>query len=292
MRVARLTAFFVATCVIACTVIAALGFALSIRPHRFVSGATPAQLGWAYESISLRTEDGLNLSAWLIPAAAEEGRRRAVIVLHGYPFSKGDMIGVTGFLHADHDLLLLDMRYFGASEGSLTTLGHHEWRDVAAGVRYLKEREYGSIGVWGISLGASVGLVALEHEIEIDAIVADSPYSDLHEMTLDYYLRLPILAPIMATMTDVLARVVIGVAPSDVSPARAAAGSRTPMLLVHGTDDRTIPLQHHERVVAALGPHHNAQTLLIAGAGHGQTYPFDRAGYEARVLEFFGRYLS
>jgi dipeptidyl aminopeptidase/acylaminoacyl peptidase len=291
-RAVMRAAFFVVSCMLGFTVLATAGFALSIRPHRYISAATPAQHGWAYEAITLRTEDDLKLSAWLIPAAAETRGRSAVIVLHGYPYSKGDVLGITPFLHDQHDLLLLDMRYFGGSEGTLTTLGHHEWRDVAAGVRLLKDRGYASVGVWGISMGASVALLTLAREAGIDAVVADSPYSDLHEMTLDYYLRLPVMAPILATITDLLARAVIGVAPADVSPARAAAASRKPILLIHGADDRTIPLHHHERMRAGLGPHANVQTWLIAGAGHGQGYPIDKARYEARVLDFFSQHLG
>lgn len=283
--------FFAVSCLLGCTVLAAAGFALSIRPHRYVSSATPTQFGWAYEGVTLRTEDDLHLAAWLIPASNEEPGRSAVIVLHGYPYSKGDVLGITPFLHDEHDLLLLDMRYFGGSEGTITTLGHREWRDVAAGVRFLRDRGYASVGVWGISMGASVALITLAHESGIDAVVADSPYSDLHEMTLDYYLRLPVMAPILAAITDLMARAFIGVAPADVSPARAAAATRTPILLIHGAADRTIPVQHHERVRAGLGPNTNVQTWLIAGAEHGQAHALDKARYQARVLDFFAQHL-
>jgi fermentation-respiration switch protein FrsA (DUF1100 family) len=136
-------------------------------------------------------------------------------------------------------------------------------------------------------MGASVALLTLAHETAIDAVVADSPYSDLHEMTLDYYLRTPVLAPILAGITDLLARAVIGVAPSDVSPARAAAATETPILLIHGADDQTIPPHHHARVRAGLGPDANVDSWLVAGAPHGHAFSVDPERYQARVLEFF-----
>lgn len=272
--------------------LAGLGFFYSVRPPRYVSSQTPADLGWSYENVSLRTADGLKLKGWYIPRAGGVDGRRAVIVLHGYPFDKGNILFVTPFLREHYDLFLLDFRYFGGSAGSFTTLGLREWQDVVAAVDYLRGRGAASIGVWGFSLGASVGLLALTRTDDIDAVVADSPFSDIGSMTMDYYAFLPGANRLLTLYTDALARLVFGASLNDVSPMRAVQASPVPVLLVHGERDSTIPQAHFERVRQALANNEKAEFWLVDGAGHGYTYAEARSGYEARVLEFFGKHVN
>ena len=247
-------ATILAAILVGLVLLATLGFFYSIRPVRFTANRSPADLGWAFDAVALQTRDGLRLSAWHIPQPGGSGER-AVIVLHGYPFSKADILGVTHFLHDHYDLLLFDLRYFGQSEGSLTTLGHREWQDVLAAVEYLRARGTSSIALWGFSVGASVALLALPHTEDVTAVVADSPFSDLGAMTMDYYRPFPVVDRFLAFCTDLLSRAYLGVSPTDVSPLRAAAASRVPILLIHGSADSTIPIAHFERFRAALGEH-------------------------------------
>lgn len=272
--------------------IACLGFFVSIRPPRYYSARTPADLGWQFERVALRTSDGLTLSGWYIPRAGGSDGRRAVVVLHGYPFSKNDILGVTPFIHQRYDLLLFDFRYFGESQGSITTVGHREWQDLLAAIEYLKGRGVESIGVWGFSLGAAVGLMALTHTSDIRAVVADSAYSDLHEMTLEYYGSAPIFSPVLALFTDLLARTLIGASPRDVSPLDAARRTEVPLLLIHGADDRTISARHFERFRNALHGRPNTELWLVEKASHGMVHTVEGPTYQARMLEFFGRHLG
>jgi fermentation-respiration switch protein FrsA (DUF1100 family) len=56
------------------------------------------------------------------------------------------------------------------------------------------------------------------------------------------------------------------------------------VLLVHGTEDRTVRTEDADRLVAAasVGGRH----LVIGGAGHGEGHAVDPAAYEAAVNLF------
>ena len=272
--------------------LASVGFFYSIRPMRYLTDRSPADLGWTFESVSLRTRDGLQLSAWYVPKAGTGPGGRAVIALHGYPFSKADILGVTPYLHEGYDLLLLDFRYFGRSEGSMTTFGHREWQDVVAGVDFLRERGTESIALWGFSFGASVALLALPHTDAIDAVIADTPFSDLGAMARDYYRSLPLANHLLAFLTDLMSRAYVGVSPREVSPLRAAASSTVPLLLIHGDRDSTIPIDHFERMRNALAGRPGTELWVVEGANHGRTYGSAPGVYEERVLGFLARYLQ
>lgn len=284
--------FLLATAALALAGLALLGFVYTLHPLRYVSRATPADLGWPFESISLRTRDGLVLKGWYIPRAGGSDAQRAIIVLHGYPFDKGNILGVTRFLHDQFDLLLFDFRYFGESEGSFSTVGHRERLDLLAAVEYLRARRVAAIGVWGFSLGASAALLALPETDSIHALVADSAYADLRTMAMDYYRLIPVANHLLALYTDLLSRVFIGVWPSEVAPARAVQATRVPILVIHGAADATIPPHHFQRIREALADNPAAEFWLLDGVDHGLTYAMGREAYEARVLAFFQRHLK
>src|SRR5688500_14136630 len=102
--------------------LAAAGLAFAIHPPKYVDPRTPGDLGWEFERIAFRAEDGPTLRGWYVPAEGTAAGRSAIVVLHGYPFDKGNVLGVTQFLHREYDLLLFDSRYFGESEGDFTTV--------------------------------------------------------------------------------------------------------------------------------------------------------------------------
>ncbi len=292
MEVPSRLVLLVALVLVPLFIIGVLGFAMGIRPPRSTSPRTPADYGWTYETVSLRTRDGLTLSAWFIPRDAGEDKRPVVIVLHGYPYDKGNVLGVTPFLHQHYDLLLIDFRYFGKSEGQFTTFGHREWQDVVAAVDYARGRGATAVGIWGFSFGGAIGLLSLAHTDGVNAVVADSAFASMEAMVMDYYRYFSVADRFLAGFTDVMSRIVLGVAPADVSPERAIAGKTTPIMLIHSAADATIPIRHHEALKQALARNPNAEFWLLERAAHGMTYSSDRTAYEARVLGFFSRHLA
>jgi len=93
-----------------------------------VSSITPRNLNMPYEQVSFTTADGLSLRGWFILS----GKRAAktLILLHGYPADKGNILPALAFLHADFNLLLFDFRYLGESDGSYSTAGAKEVEDL------------------------------------------------------------------------------------------------------------------------------------------------------------------
>ncbi len=55
-----------------------------------------------------------------------------------------------------------------------------------------------------------------------------------------------------------------------------------PLLLVHGSADRTLPLRDARRLAAAAPS--GAQHLVVEGADHGLAHATDPAGYERAVV--------
>ena len=142
----------------------------SVIEHRDAIG------GKAVEDVSVRTEDGLTLSAWLVRNAPD----RAVIFLPGIG-SNRQQFG----RHADYytelgyTLLMPDLRATGQSEGRVISIGWNERKDLMACFNYLRDAGYAHVGADGISLGAAAICYSLKELKDLAFIVLESSYDTI-----------------------------------------------------------------------------------------------------------------
>lgn len=263
------------------------GLLSAIRPRKIASVVNPEHFGLEYEDVSLVTADGITLAGWYIPRT--EGESDAVvIVLHGYPTDKGDMIARSKFLAEDFNLLFLDFRYFGGSEGSYTTGGAREIEDLVVAVRYLEGRGMRKIGVYGISMGGAVALMGIgQPGLPIDAVVSEAAYADLRMMAHDVYRYLgPLELPLTYT-SEIASGLLLGTSLEQVSPARSVQGVRKPILLIHSKEDELIGFESAEIIKGSLEGNPDAEMLFFETGGHGQA----SAEFAQVVRDFFLKHL-
>lgn len=158
------------------------------------------------------------------------------------------------------DLVMMDYRGFGKSSGRIESEAQlHDdveavWRSVAA--RYHGKR----IVAYGRSLGTGLAAAwAAAHQPDLTILV--SPYSSMRELAALHYPWLPGAVVRYPLRSD-----------------EAVPHIRTPLMLIHGDQDRLIPLAHSQ-ALAARAP--DARVVVIAGAGHADVHRF--AAYQAAI---------
>jgi len=260
-----------------------LAFWLAVRPPRIAVPLAPADVGLRVEELAVTTDDGLRLAAWLVPRPGAPG----VILLHGYPAEKADLLPLAAALAPHFSVLLLDLRYFGASEGGATTLGFRERGDLRRAIDLLAARGHAVVGVFGFSLGGAVALLTAAEDPRIRAVAAYAPFADLRLLGHELYAWLgPLRRPLVALML-LWARAVFGHDISRPAPAEAAARLAIPVLLVASREDEQIPFAHAERLARALAANPRAELLFMARGRHGALPP----DFEARLAAFFLLYV-
>lgn len=256
------------------------------RPNRsFSSGEPPAG---SYEPVAFPSADGLRLSGWFLPSA---GTRDGVVLCHGFQTGRREMLPLALALRdRGHHVLLFDFRSHGESEGRWTSCGLLETLDLEGAVRHLLSRpevEGGRIGVLGFSMGGAVALLTAARMPEIRAVVADSSFATLKEVAavaLGSLYRLPRF-PVVALALWFSERLV-GVQADRIRPLDAVADlAPRPILLIHGIEDRTVPLSEAYLLYEAAGEPKELWT--VAGADHVAARLIDFQGYLDRVDGFF-----
>jgi len=245
-----------------------------------------------YEEVSITSHDGLKLTGRYYHAA--DGAPLE-IQCHGY---KGnalrDFSGAWRIAKAaGRNVLLINQRCHGGSEGRTITFGILERKDVLGWVRYACDR-FGNIPILlsGVSMGAATVLMVSGMELpkNVKGIIADCPYdapSNIIKKVLGQDMGMPvkIVYPLIR-----LGGMLYGKFNLDAdSPVEAVKKAQLPILLIHGNDDRFVPYLMSCTIHAAAPE--KVEFHTIPGAGHALNYVTDPEAYTKIVNDFTERCL-
>jgi fermentation-respiration switch protein FrsA (DUF1100 family) len=238
------------------------------------------------EEVFIRSPYGYRLRGLFFEAPKDAGK--AIILVHGVSTSLVSSLKYMWmFRKRGFHVLAYDHCRHGGSGGHTTTFGFYEKHDLNACVDWLFGRvgQHCKIGIFGESMGAST---ALQHAV-IDSratfYIADCPYSDLtaelmYRLRKDWWLPpFPLLQ-----ITRLFAWLRSGFHFHLVSPIRDMANIETPILFIHGNEDKDIPVEMTlELYRAKRGP---KQLYLAPGADHAQSLRINPFVYDHIVGEF------
>ncbi len=261
-----------------------LSFWMAVRPPRIAIPLHPKEFRLAVEEVTITAVDGVRLAAWLIPRPGAP----AVVLLHGYPAEKADLLPIAAALARHLTVLLMDQRYFGRSEGRVTTLGFRERSDLTRAIDFLATRGYPAVGVFGFSLGGAVALLTAAEDPRIKAVAAYAPFADLRMLGHELYAWLFVLKYPFVGMMRVWSRAFLGADITAPAPAAVAGTLSIPVLLVASREDEQIPFRHAERLREALATNPRAEFLFMARGRHGEMPP----DFAARLARFFLLYVK
>ncbi len=258
------------------------------HPARILSGLTPKDFNMPFEEIMLTTKDGISIAGWYVPSSPNAKVSKpapAIIILHGYPAEKGDMLSIASALHPDFNILLIDFRYFGKSGGSFTTLGTKERLDLETATDFLQSRGFKKVGVLGFSLGGATAILQATQDPRIVAVVSYASFADLTLLGKDMYKYLPVIRTALVPLMKFWVKLLWGVY-ATLSPQKVAQNMQTPILIIHTKQDEQIPFHHAELLREALKNNQRAEFYFSETGRHGEL----SADFNERVKNFFLKY--
>lgn len=243
-------------------------------------------LSLPYEEVSITSHDGLKLYARYIHV--RDGAPLE-IQFHGYKSLSVRDFSASGLecFKEGYNLLLVDQRAHGKSEGKVISFGINERRDCIAWVNYARAR-FGvgqKIVLLGISMGAATVLMAAGDErlSGVCAVVADCPYSSQTDIIKLVAKKMHIPKWITAVIAPIGARIFGGFSLGETTPRLAALRAKVPLLLIHGEADDFVPCEMSKEI-AESNP--NIKIETFPDAGHGFSYLVDTERYRRVVREF------
>ena len=246
-----------------------------------------------YEKVSIRSFDGLSLNGRYYHA--QDGAPLAILC-HGYrgtpsrDFCGGaDICFSRGF-----NVLMIEHRAHGSSEGHSITFGVKERYDVLAWAEYAAER-FGSgvkILLCGISMGGATVLMASELALpaNVRGILADCPFTSPSEIIQEVGRSAGLPMKLAYPPTALAARVFGGFSLTGADASEAVKHTKIPILLIHGEEDGLVPCGMG-RIIAEANPR-MIELHTFPGARHGLSYLTDPERYTELVTEFSQKVFS
>ena len=255
----------------------------SARPQE--PEATPASAGLGYEEVWLPSTDGVWLKAWWIPNRDSD---RAAILIHGWGGDKSDehLLKTLPVYHREgYNVLAIDLRAHGESDGGRRTLGYRETRDALGALAWLKNRGFRpeDIVLHGWSMGGTT-VVRAAPGTGVAAVVEEAGYADLPLLLESAIPRITGLPRFFVPGVLLAGRLWPDFDPWSVQPEREASQlwkEDVPLFVIHSVQDDLIPVEHAKMFAAA---HPEARVWILQDYDHVEA--FAHPEYEERLRSF------
>jgi fermentation-respiration switch protein FrsA (DUF1100 family) len=228
---------------------------------------TPADVQLPFERVELATLDGVNLVGWYVPS---EPARGTVLLFHGNAGNLSDVLfDYREWRRLGFNVFGVDYRGFGESEGSPTEQGLYRDAEAAwAHVVNVRREDPGRIVVFGRSLGGAVAIeLASRHEPA--AVIVESTFTTLPDVGALHYPLLPVRLLALHRYESV----------------HRIPHLRCPKLILHGREDRLIPMALGRRLFEAAA---EPKAFIETGGDHSDAGVF----YDHQTTEQVSAWLS
>lgn len=222
----------------------------------------PGAMGLVFEERILDDGYGPRLILWDLRAQAQP-QRGTVVYLHGNAENISTHLPNVAWLpQFGYRVILPDYRGYGGSEGTAEISGVHA--DVARVFRWLADQETDlspPLILYGQSLGGSLALtVAAEPEFRslFDLVIAESPFASYRTIAREKLATTWLTYPLQWPLGFLV--------PDHFSPILHIECIESPVLLLHGEKDGTVPFSHSEALCTKISG--RCQLWRFPGAAH------------------------
>lgn len=240
---------------------------------------TPKKYGYKYEDVRFKSADGTALHGWFLPAHQGAKTAKGTIVFsHGNAGSIAHHLGFVDWLVvAGYNVLMYDYRAFGQSGGVLSRKGMID--DVQAAFAYVatrKDVDASKLISFSHSLGgaktiASIGMKPIKG---LRAVITDGAFASYKQMA-----------------EQKAGKVGSNITTDEFSAIQYVENiSPVPLLVIHGTEDRMVPLSQGE---ALFKKAREPKTFFkIEGGNHTKALAKNDGEYRKKMLAWLDKVLA
>lgn len=242
----------------------------------------------AYEELTGTSFDGLKLRGKYYectPGAVIE------LMFHGYRgTAERDLCGgVQRAFALGHNVLIVDQRASGKSEGKVISFGINESRDCLVWMEHTIDR-FGpevKLILTGISMGAATVMMASGRKLpeNVIGVLADCGYTSPKEIICKVIKQMGLPEALAYPFVKLGARIFGGFNLENGSPLEAMKSCTVPVIFFHGEADDFVPCDMSRRNHEACAA--RKRLVSVPGAGHGLAFPADPEGYLSELKAFF-----
>ncbi|WPC24662.1 alpha/beta hydrolase [Brachyspira hyodysenteriae] len=237
------------------------------------------------------SSDNLKLHAHLI----NNNSNVYVIIVHPYE-ARGSYMKyfIEKFYNMGFNILAIDLRTHGESEGKIYSLGYLERLDVLAWIKYINDNyDNSQIILYGISMGANAVMMCCNEDgtNNVKTIIEDAGFTNAYEQLkrrLDMAYKFSFLPIVEAT--SLIAKIRLGFSFKDIDVKKRVSMSKIPILFIHGDKDELVDYNMVNKLYDACS---SEKEKLIIKDGHHISAVFSNEDlYWNTIKNFISKYIS
>ncbi len=244
------------------------------------------------EVVEITAQDGTKLVGHLF---RNKNAKRTLIAMHGWRSSWAkDFCLIYEFLFEnDCNVLFAEQRGQGESGGDYMGFGLTERYDCLDWINWVNSTKMNKLPVYliGISMGATTVLMTTGSELpqNVKGVIADCGFTSPNDIWRHVAQNMKILyTGLMGEIASAICKRKINAAPDEYSTIMALENSKVPVLFIHGTDDKFVPItMTYDNYKACVAP---KSLFIVPGAEHGASYFVAKDEYENQVKQFWSRW--
>jgi alpha-beta hydrolase superfamily lysophospholipase len=232
--------------------------------------------------------DTLKLAAWYAKHNVDS-TKGTVIMFHGYGSSRSEIIPeATAFYKMQYNILMIDFRGHGQSQGNVCSMGYYESDDVRSAYNFIKNTGEKNIILWGGSMGAASITKAMHDDASIKpskvilekcfGVMTDAAkamaHNSMHEPAQPF-----------ATMLTFWGSVEQGTCMFRMKPEEYVRKITCPVLVQWGDHDENVTKEETESIYNNLGSA-KKQLVVYSNCGHENLLLKDPSLWEKSVTDF------
>lgn len=257
-----------------------------------------------FKHLFTQSYDGLNLHAleFLNPQIKEESKdnvnHKWCIVIHGYNNNCTSFLAqAKHFYNMGFNLLLVDLRGHGFSEGKYIGMGWHDRLDIKQWINEIIDRDqHAEIILYGVSMGAATVMMTAGEILpkQVKLGIEDCGYSSAYDVFIAQLKNMfgfgTFFSKIIMCTLNIITRIKTGSWITEGSAVNQVKKSKLPMLFIHGDSDTYVP---SEMINHCFNVHNSyKEQVVVTDSVHAMNNFTDPDLYWNSIKTFVNKYIK
>lgn len=241
-----------------------------------------------FKKVEIKSYDNLKLVAHFLNQQSD----RSVIIVHGYSANYKEMQQYAKFFYQrGFNLLCVELRAHGESEGECVGMGYLDRKDILNWIEFLNNEITSNILLMGLSMGASAVCATTGENLQknVKAVISDSAFDSAERQIKHVLKKFVFLKNLLYKHLKSYAKRGYNFNLQEADFVKCVKKTKIPILYFHGKADNYVPFTCSQNLYNAT-PENLRELVLVDDADHGMCYPVLKVMYERKINNFLKKY--
>ena len=247
---------------------------------------------FSFETLSIKSRDGLKLIGHFLP----NNSNKLAIIVHGYGADYKEMQQYAKyFVEKNYNILAVENRAHGQSEGKMIGMGWLDRLDVVDWINFMIEKNPNyQVALFGLSMGASTVCMTSGEALpsNVKAIISDCAFDNVFD-AFKYVLKKRAHLPSWPLMNvfNLYMKNAYNYDMKEADAKKMLKKCKVPILFIHGDADDFVPTYMVHKLYESTDERLR-ELFIVEGAGHALSYPIAGIKYEKKLNDFLTKNLK